>query len=518
MSRLLAVLPILPFLLTTALAFQPPQPPRAATPRTRPIFYQQIKPLSHITHPAARSGAEPILKASTQQLAAPPSTVQTVAATSAASECQCVHCRSQRRSEQHTQAVAVPAVATVDSSQPSLLSRLTQTSHNQMQPTYISEDPTIYSSVPSSCCSDSFCDSCCSTCYDDSWLSLEALVWWSNGSDLTPLATQSPNGTIQANAGLLGRPDTTVLFGGNDLFTGATPGYRLRGGKTIDGCSGIDFEVFQIGSQNESFFRASNGDPILTRPFTNALTGLPDSELVGFPGFSTGSLRFRAESRFWSAAAHFYRLAEEDTCCDDGDQFSAAIQIGPRFMSLKEDIYMEEFVTGSQVGVQNLLIDSFETDNAFFGGEIGLQLQRRTNRTFMRGGVRLALGATQQELQIAGRTIRTDNQGARTEFQGGLAAQRTNSGSYSRNRFSVIPQGEFTLGYETRWGWEVTVGYNLLYWTKVLRATEQIDPVLNPNLLPPEVVPFSGPSRPAKVFRESGYLAHGISLGIEKRY
>lgn len=347
---------------------------------------------------------------------------------------------------------------------------------------------------------------------------MEALLWWSNGSRLPAMATTSPNGTLQANAGVLGVPGTTTLFGGDDIFDSATPGFRIRGGQTIDEGSGIDFEFFRMGSQNEDFFRGSGGDPILARPFTNALSGQQDSELVGFPGISTGSLRVQAESRLWSAAVHLYRLAEEDTCCDDGDQFSAAIQIGPRFVSLKDSLYAEEFITGSQQGVQNLLRDTFKTDNTFFGGELGLQLQRRTNRTFVRGGLRLALGATQQELEINGRTTKTTGQGAATDFTGGLLAQRTNSGSTSRNRFSVIPQGEFTLGYETRWGWELTVGYNILYWTKVLRATEQIDTTLNPNLLPPEVVPFSGANRPAHVLKESGYLAHGISLGIEKRY
>lgn len=344
-------------------------------------------------------------------------------------------------------------------------------------------------------------------------------MWWTNGSSTPALATISQPGTLQANAGILGFPTTTTVFGGNNLFEGSTPGFRIRGGKTWDGCTGIDFEFFGLAEQHENFRMASAGDPILTRPFRDTLTGLQNSELVGYPGVATGQLRFQGTSRLYSAAAHLYRLAEEEReCGDEGGHFSAALKVGPRFASLRESVFLEEYVTGSQAGVQNILVDSFRTDNAFLGGELGLQLQHQSDNIFLRGNLGLAMGVTRQELEVYGTTTRLTAQGASTQFPGGLLAQRTNSGSFSRNRFSVMPQAELMIGLETRWGWEVTVGYNLFYWSNVLRATEQIDPSLNPNLLPPEVVPFSGSQQPSTLLQESGYLAHGVSFGLEKRF
>ena len=66
--------------------------------------------------------------------------------------------------------------------------------------------------------------------------------------------------------------------------------------------------------------------------------------------------------------------------------------------------------------------------------------------------------------------------------------------------------------------WTVSVGYSLLYWGQVLRASEQIDPVLNPGLLPPEQVPLTGELRPQTLLHESNYVAHGITIGLEKRW
>lgn len=518
MFRIITLLPILACLLNNAHAFQPPQAPAAAFPKTRPIFYQRtpVKPVVAATQPAMP-------------------TIQLAAASS--EECQCEYCKSQRLHSAVAQPQPVRHVAHTSHTRPathtqpqpqrtSMISRLSQVSHAQAQPQLIPQPEFTYADSGTAVCgdicsTDSFCD--CGMqpceCRSDRWLSLETLVWWTNGSSTPALATQSQAGTLQANAGILGLPTTTTVFGGGDLFDSATAGFRVRGGKTLDGCSGIDFDFFRLGEQHESFLGASGGDPILTRPFTDTLTGQQNSELVGFPGVTTGQLRYQGESRLYSAAAHLFRLAEEEQSCDSGcDQFSAVIQVGPRFASLKESMFLEEYVTGSQTGVQNILVDSFKADNAFLGGEIGLQLERQTRNTFVRGSLALALGMTRQELEVYGNTTRITAQGATTQFPGGLLAQRTNSGSFSQNRFSVMPQAELKVGYKTRWGWEITAGYNLFYWSKVLRATEQIDTNLNPNLLPPEVVPFTGSQQPALVLKESGYLAHGISFGLEKRF
>ena len=511
MFRILTPLLLAPLLLNTAIAFQPPRQPNATVPKTRPLFYQPARPVS-----------QPRLVRQvsfTQAHAAP-------VASSTDGECQCEYCRSQR---QQVDPVLTQRVIHHQPTQPveqrrSLIDRVTQTSYTQPQiamPEYVTDDFGAFSGSDG-CSNEQFCDfnsSCCDGCSADRWVTLEGLAWWTSGSRTPALATQSSAGTLQSNAGVLGLPNTSVLFGGGDLFDGASAGFRIRGGKTIDCGSGINFEVFRLGIQNENFLIGSDGTTILGRPFTDSLTGQQNAELFSFPGIAKGQLRIHGESRMYSAAAHLYRLAEEEPGCGDTrDQYSAVIQAGPRFASLKDAIFMQEYVTGNQSGIQNVLRDSFKTDNAFLGGEVGVRLQRQTNSGFIQGNLGLALGMTRQELESFGDTTKRTSQGATTHFPGGLLAQRTNSTAISRNRFSVMPQAEFKIGFETAWGWDMTVGYNVFYWSKVLRATEQIDTNVNPNLLPPETVPFTGPQQPSVLLKESGYLAHGIAFGLEKRF
>ncbi len=53
-------------------------------------------------------------------------------------------------------------------------------------------------------------------------------MWWTNGTELPPLVTTSPNGTNAALAGVLGAVGTNVLLGaetiGNDMRSGVLPG------------------------------------------------------------------------------------------------------------------------------------------------------------------------------------------------------------------------------------------------------------------------------------------------------
>ena len=45
------------------------------------------------------------------------------------------------------------------------------------------------------------------------WFRGEALLWWTRGGQTPPLLTTSPGSTPQAQAGVLGQPNTTILFG-----------------------------------------------------------------------------------------------------------------------------------------------------------------------------------------------------------------------------------------------------------------------------------------------------------------
>jgi hypothetical protein len=361
------------------------------------------------------------------------------------------------------------------------------------------------------------------------WFGAEALIWRTSSVRLPPLVTSSEPGTQQLDAGVLGRPTTQILYGGNKIFDSTHGGFRLRGGHYFDQCgiSGIDLEFFMLGTQQASYHGASNGEPILARPFLNAATGLDDAQLVAFPNLASGTIDIKAKSNLYSGALHFREVFWKE--CDPGNgcsrncrrsgprSFNLGFQMGPRFVRLRETFTSAENLTNSDTQAQYQIYDSFGAKNQFWGCELGLFGSRQRRRWSLDGAVRLAIGATKQELDVSGQTSVTQA-GITTTNSGGFLAQRTNSGNFDRNRFTLLPQFDVALGYKMTDTWTASVGYSLLYWGQVLRATDQIDPVVNPGLLPPEQIPLTGDLRPEARLHQTDYLAHGITIGLEKRW
>lgn len=379
------------------------------------------------------------------------------------------------------------------------------------------------------------------------WFSAESLIWWTSQPDVPVIATTSTQGTPGLQAGILGQPQTGELWGGGDLFDLTRGGVRLRAGQWSDDNdgSGIQAEFLMLGSAGHNFFGQSNGNPILARPFVNQETGFADAQLIGFPGLSTGSLAFNAETRMYSVGLHYWAelIAEYDDGCGEGGCGSSCgsgcgsgcgsccrsssscqqtdrifgVKIGPRFIHHDDTILADEFLTGLASGNQFRILDSFKTENSFLGGEIGLRAQRNKGIYSMDLGLNLGIGATRQELDVSGLTTVTTPAGLQTTTAGGFLAQSTNSGSWDKTKFSLVPSLEFKLGMEAGNGWRFAVGYDFMYWTNVLRASEQIDTVIHPDLFPPAVNPTSA-TRPGPLLNESDYFAHGISISIERRW
>jgi hypothetical protein len=167
------------------------------------------------------------------------------------------------------------------------------------------------------------------------------------------------------------------------------------------------------------------------------------------------------------------------------------------------------------------ITDRFETRNRFHGADLGVVFVGCRGRWSADLLMRLAIGTNQQDVTIRGSTTVTGSTVAGNNFTnatGGLLAQRTNIGDYSRDRFAVVPELGITGGYQISSHWRATVGYTFLYWSSVVRPGDQIDRDVNPNLLPPEATPFTGLERPAFNFVESDLWVNGLNLGLERTW
>ena len=401
------------------------------------------------------------------------------------------------------------------------------------------------------------CDDTCSTCPADClsgcacdpgprfWVRGDYLMWWTKGMSLPPLVTTCPDDTLEPDAGVMGQPGTEVLLGDERLFDELRWGTRLRVG-TWTGCCrdyGVEGEYFALGDECGRFRRQSDGLPILARPFYNVLSDQPDSELIAYPdviaGTVTADTSTELESLGLRVRINWRRMGSlcgsacgcADACgygdaCGGGGCQSACgygarvdLLLGYRYMHLDEDLVIREDLQSLNpiAPTEFDITDAFDTENSFHGAEVGLLLEYERCRWSLEVLAKIALGNSNQIARINGDTTIT-TYGVPDDYLGGILAQRTNIGEYGTDEFAVVPEVGITLGYQLTCRLRATFGYSFIYWSDVARPGEQIDTRVNPNLFPPEQVPFSGPLRPRFVFDDTDFWAQGLNFGVDYRW
>jgi len=168
-----------------------------------------------------------------------------------------------------------------------------------------------------------------------------------------------------------------------------------------------------------------------------------------------------------------------------------------------------------------IVSDSFRAANNFYGGQIGLAGEVRRGRWFVNGRSTIAFGTVNQIATIGGGQALQFAPGTVGVYQGGLlAVPGANIGSFSQNKFAVLPEVGMNLGYHITPRLRVFAGYNFLYLSNVLRASGTIDPVVDaariPNFpLPGNPTPLTGVTRPAPQFHTTDLWAQGINFGMQ---
>jgi hypothetical protein len=371
-------------------------------------------------------------------------------------------------------------------------------------------------SASADCCNDCSNDCCCT--FSDRWyVEGEYLLWWIKGSKTPPLVTRGSAG--DPIPGAIGLPGTTVLFGGGSVEDNPLSGGRLMAGYWFgdEHLLGIEAGGFFLGQQGKNFTATSTGTPILTRPFIDALTGTETTELVAGPGVLAGTVNVQTRSKLWGYEANLRSNLFAGHYCGC-DYFVDGI-VGFRGLGLDETLDVNEslaVIGGTSAGQQFTINDHFGTQNRFYGGQLGLLSEVRCSRWIFDLNAKVALGSTTEMVAISGSTGITPLGGATQTFNGGLLALPSNIGRYDRDVFTWVPELGVTVGYQCTDHWKLFVGYNILYWSSVVRPGEQIDRTVNPNQLPPAVA--GGPNRPLFTFNASDFWAQGVNFGVEFKY
>ena len=347
----------------------------------------------------------------------------------------------------------------------------------------------------------------------------EWLYWATSGQSVPALATAAPSDTARNLAGILGSPTTTVIGGDGTTNKDVRNGFRGTAGWWLDDCQkcGIEADFFFLGNSKTGFSAASDGSAIITRPFFNAVTGLPDTQLVSFPGTVGGSVIGSSQNSVIGGGISMLK-----NICGTGCGRLDWV-FGYRYLNVSDDLSVTESLTAlggqNQVtpGTTFVITDRFKTSNNFHGSVIGLSGDRSFGRWFVGARASVALGMNYSTVDIEGSTTITPPGGAPTTYAGGLLAQPTNIGSYSQSSFAVVPEIGLRAGLEVTDSLRIYAGYNFLYMSNVYRAGEQIDLRVNPNLLPP-ANGLGGPGVPEDLGKSTGFWAQGVSVGLELRY
>jgi hypothetical protein len=368
------------------------------------------------------------------------------------------------------------------------------------------------------------CDDPCCLPRSHAWLRGEFLLWNISGQHTPPLVT-GENAPIRAPDAAGTLPLSPILAGDNDMFDSVRSGGRFAMGFWLPrrSCWGFDGSVFMLGRRSNSFQANSdsNGNPVLARPFFQpAFGGVAAgeaAELVAFPGLLAGGVSIDSSTRLWGVDANLRRKL----CC--GPRWWLDGFVGYRHIDLSDTIDINESLTVIAPGQERrgfLVNDHFATRNSFNGIQAGFEGELKIlRRWFIAGNIKLGVGNMHELLNIDGSTAFLIP-GQATQFgRGGLFALASNIGRHENNEFAFAPEVGLKIGFDINDHWRVYAGYNLLYLSRVARAGEQIDRVVNfvgmapePGNLNPPVV---SPARPAVLFRQSDFWAQGGQFGVE---
>lgn len=345
---------------------------------------------------------------------------------------------------------------------------------------------------------------------------VEYVYGWTKGANAPALVTTSDDGTTQSDAGVLGLATTSILFGADEIADGGRSGGRATLGVNLSPYRNrrVEFVYAQLANADDSFAASSDSFTILARPFYDTTAAANDALLSAFPSFASGDVSVDASSEYRS----YELMMRQDACCYRGA--NVELLFGYRAAELDDAISIDQSIlalTGPTIGDTTDVLDQFSTSNTFHGGQLGVTCNVATRRRWSCDcTIKTALGTTKQKARVNGSTTVTASGGGVSIAEGGLLTQASNIGEYSRDEFSAVSELGLTLRYKLRPSTSLSLGYNIVFWTDVVRAAEQIDTSVNTTQIPPGTL--TGEARPAFAFDSTSFWAQGVRAGLESRF
>lgn len=331
---------------------------------------------------------------------------------------------------------------------------------------------------------------------------------------------------------LYGAPQAPGAGGNDSQAFPNLSGARLTLGYRIDPATGLGLEAsgFGLESKDAGIHVSGTGGsagvgnglrvPLFnTTPyftggpidFTPSENGLP----IFLPGIIGGSAMVNNRLSFWGFdVGATYDLLR-------GPNYVVTGLGGVRYLDLSESFDLLDTFYGTSgpfVGQSGVVGDHFGTRNRFVGPMLGVRGTMSWGPISLTATGRVSFGPVTQDLNVSGRFTATNffvssgNQG--------IFAQPSNSGQRSSTAFAVNPEFQVKLGYDLTPNIRLTVGYDFLYLSNVIRPGDQLDR----NIPKGQVFMQGGQNtatsttQPSNLFRTTDFYAQGLNAGITFRF
>jgi hypothetical protein len=341
------------------------------------------------------------------------------------------------------------------------------------------------------------------------WVRGEYLAYWVKNAPL-PVSLTTGYG-----------PNPTQQLLNTDQSFGVFSGFRAGVGAWLDPFNSFGLEGNFFGLQDRTRTFAANSDtlgsPTLAFPFSNQTPGaVGDTAMpIASPGLFAGGIQVTSTLQLWGGEVNsIFMMMREGG-------FELFGLVGARYVDLRETLNISTLSSDITTVPATLLsqTDQFNTRNQFYGGQVGARLNWEGDRFGLDVTAKFAIGATHQTVDIQGSSTQTGPGGVNGTFPGGFFTQTSNIGHYASNQFGMIPSVELKFSVFLTSQLRAFVGYDFLYWNRVVRPGSQIDH--NINLTQSSVLgsgSLIGPAYPSVLFNRSDFLAQGVNVGFEFRF
>jgi len=342
--------------------------------------------------------------------------------------------------------------------------------------------------------------------------SAEYLLWWLKDSPAAPPLLST---------GTLGQPDFSPVLGSRDYDVSPQSGGRFGVGYRFDPDWAIEGIGFFLPSAADTRTVQSSGAPGSARlvvPIFRVEESRESRLSIANPGEFSGTARESLTADLHGAELNVTRRLAGD------DRWRLDLLGGFRYLRLHETLsFSASSVTIPDPDIFQIT-DVFETTNRFYGLQAGIRGEYARDRWFVRATAKVALGVMRQSIDVTGSLLTNDFNDFLDpqRFVGGVFTQPSNIGGHDRDRFGVVPEVGLRVGYRLAPWASIVVGYTFLYANAVVRPGPQVDRDVNTTQsmafqtpqTPPPALTLTGPAAPSVRWRESGFWAQGLSVGV----